>query len=156
MSFNYEIMRAGIADWDDAMQLAWDTFMKFEADEYGAEGEESFFQFIHDPILRRKFILGEYIVFVAKDEDKIIGIISMRNRVHVSLLFVDEAYHHKGIGGQLIHHAENFVQNEYAEHYITVNAAPYAIGFYHQMGFVDVAPQLACDGITYTPMEKMI
>ena len=35
----------------------------------------------------------------------------------------------------------------------TVNAAPYAVGFYHKIGFEDVAPQLMQDGIRYTPME---
>ena len=38
---------------------------------------------------------------------------------------------------------------------MTVNAAPYAVEFYHKLQFVDVAPQLSAEGITYTPMERV-
>jgi predicted GNAT family N-acyltransferase len=51
---------------------------------------------------------------------------------------------------------EEYIQKEYQERKMTVNAAPYAVGFYRQIGFEDVAPELTKDGIIYTPMEKSL
>lgn len=151
-----QIRRANIYDWDEAIALAWKTFLKFEAKDYGQEGIDSFRDFLTDALLHRMFIKGEYPVFIALDGGKQTGMISLRNKKHISLLFVEERHHHCGIGKALIKSVEHYIRNEFQERTITVNAAPYAIGFYHQIGFEDVAPQLSKDGITYTPMEKKI
>ena len=37
---------------------------------------------------------------------------------------------------------------------MTVNAAPYALGFYHKLGFWDLAPQQKKEGIIYTSMKR--
>lgn len=149
-----QIRRANIYDWDEAVALAWKTFLKFEAKDYGQEGIDSFREFLSDGLLRRMFLTGEYPMFIALDGAKQTGMISLRNKRHISLLFVEEGYHHQGIGRMLIKSMEDYVRKEYQERKITVNAAPYAVGFYHHIGFEDVAPQLKKDGILYTPMEK--
>lgn len=151
-----QIRRANIYDWDEAIALAWKTFLKFEAKDYGQAGIDSFREFLSDSLLRRMFLTGEYPMFIALDGGKQAGMISLRNKRHISLLFVEERHHHRGIGRGLIKSMEEYIQNEYQEKKITVNAAPYAVGFYHQIGFEDVAPQLSKDGIIYTPMEKRI
>lgn len=151
-----QIRQANIYDWDEAIELAWRTFLKFEAKDYGQEGVDSFRDFLADSLLRRMFLTGEYPVFIALDGDKQAGMISLRNKRHISLLFVEEGHHHRGIGRRLIESMEKYIKREYRERKITVNAAPYAVGFYHQIGFEDVAPQLSKDGIIYTPMEKII
>ena len=38
MASEIEIVKASIYDWDSVIDLAWRTFLKFEAAEYGAEG----------------------------------------------------------------------------------------------------------------------
>ncbi len=35
---------------------------------------------------------------------------------------------------------------------VTVNAAPYAVEFYHKVGFEDTDEEQTLAGITYTPM----
>lgn len=151
-----QIRRANIFDWDEAIALAWKTFLKYEARDYGQEGVDSFREFLSDALLRRMFLTGEYPMFIALDDGKQAGMISLRNKRHISLLFVDEGHHRRGIGRKLVSKMEAYIQKEYQEKKITVNAAPYAVEFYHQIGFEDVAPQLARDGIVYTPMEKRI
>ena len=153
---NIEIRQANIYDWDEAVALAWRTFLKFEAKDYGQEGVDSFRDFLSDSLLRRMFLTGNYPVFIALDGNEQAGMISLRNKKHISLLFVEEGHQHRGIGRKLIENMEHFIRREYQEEKITVNAAPYAVGFYHQIGFEDVAPQLSKDGIIYTPMEKRI
>lgn len=151
-----KIKKADIYDWDGAITLAWKTFLKFEACDYGEEGIKSFRDFLSDSMLRRMFLTGEYPVFIALDGKDQAGMISLRNKTHISLLFVKDGYHHRGIGRSLIRRLEEFIRKEYCGTRVTVNAAPYAVGFYHEVGFEDIAPQLSKDGIIYTPMEKKI
>lgn len=52
-------------EWDDAMALAWRTFMKFEAADYTQQGIKSFQDFITDNVLYRMFVIGLYQLFAA-------------------------------------------------------------------------------------------
>ena len=146
------IRPAHVGEWETAMELAWRTFLKFEAKDYTREGVRNFEDFITDSNLERMFVIGKYRLFCAFYEDVMVGIISLRERSHISLLFVDEKYHYNGIGRRLIERAKEYLQNELSEPGMTVNAAPYAVGFYHKLGFRDLKPQETKDGITFTSM----
>ncbi|MBQ9989350.1 MAG: GNAT family N-acetyltransferase [Lachnospiraceae bacterium] len=135
------------------MELAWRTFLQFEARDYTAEGIESFRDFISDQWLKKMFLKGEYTMILALDEEKIIGLITLRSRCHISLLFVDGDYHRQGVGSSLVGALETWLSKEGDMHYMTVNAAPYALGFYHKIGFWDLADQQEKEGILYTPMK---
>lgn len=151
------VVRSAYRDeWDDAMSLAWRTFMRFEANDYSTEGIKSFQDFITDTTLYRMFVMGAYQLFCAFDGKKLVGMISLRNETHISLLFVDASYHKKGIGRALVDYVGNYVFLEEGFHRLTVNAAPYAIDFYHKLGFQDTDTEKVNDGIRYTPMEKKL
>lgn len=152
----YTIRPAYRNEWEDAMALAWKTFMQFEAQDYTKEGIKSFQNFISDNFLYRMFIMGGYQLFGAYDGNQIIGIISLRNETHISLLFVDAAYHKQGIGRALIQYISQYLLMEMGRNYLTVNAAPYAIGFYHRCGFQDMGSEETNDGIRYTPMKLFL
>ena len=151
---NYTFRMAIERDWEPAMKLAWETFLIFEAQEYSEEGIESFRDFISDQWLKKMFLKGEYQMMVALDGDRIIGFITVRNRCHISLLFVDKAYHRKGIGSTLINRLGEYLIAEIGVDYMTVDSAPYATEFYHKLGFWDLAPQQQKQGIIYTSMKK--
>jgi ribosomal protein S18 acetylase RimI-like enzyme len=152
----YEIRSAYRDDWDDAMALAWKTFLQFEADVYSPEGVKHFQDFITDTTLHRMFIMGAYQMFVAVDQGKIVGMITLRNSTHISLLFVDEQYHRRGIGRALIECLTHYLATEMGVSYVTVNAAPYGVDFYHKLGFQDISPEEEKDGIIYTPMKFVL
>lgn len=156
MKEKYKIRFAYASEWQDAMYLAWKTFLRFEAADYSERGVESFKEFITDQTLYKLFKMGSYQLMVALDGDKIIGIISLRNNSHISLLFVEENYHRKGIGSKLIRELAEYLATEEGITHMTVNAAPYAIGFYHKVGFTDTDTEQENDGIRYTPMEYYI
>jgi len=143
-------------EWDDAMALAWRTFMRFEARDCTLKGIESFQDFVTDTILHKMFVLGEYQLFGAYDNNVIVGMLSLRSQTHISLLFVDEKYHKMGIGRQLMEYVCNYVRDEEGHHRVTVNAASYAIGFYHRVGFVETGKKQMNDGMWVTPMERII
>jgi len=150
---SFSIRQAYKEEWTDTMTLAWNVFQKYEAADYSPRGVESFREFITDNGLYRMFLAGSYQVIVATENEKIIGMITLRSNTHISLLFVDATYHHRGIGKGLIDFAANYLLTEIGAEKITVNSSPYAIGFYHKVGFRDLAPETISDGIRYTPME---
>ena len=152
----YQIRNAYRDEWDDAMTLAWKTFMKFEADIYTDEGIQNFEDFITDTTLHRMFLMGVYQMFVALDRKQIVGMLTLRNNSHISLLFVDEKYHRRGLGRALIEYLREYLLSEAGISKVTVNAAPYGVAFYHKLGFQDLRPEEERDGIRYTPMEFVL
>lgn len=143
-------------EWDSAMALAWRTFMQFLADDYTDEGVESFKNFVTDNMLHKMFLMGEFRLFGAFDNGVMVGMISLRSETHISLLFVDRKYHLKGIGRLLINYVSDYVQREEGHGRITVNSSPYAVGFYHSIGFTDTGAAQTSQGVTYTPMELFL
>lgn len=149
----YEIRFAGQDEWEEAMGLAWKTFLEFEADVYSPEGVRNFEDFITDTGLKRMFIMGAYQMMAAYINGRIVGMITLRNELHISLLFVDKKYHRRGIGRALIRKIAAYVRDELGKCRLTVNASPYGVAFYHKVGFTDLGPEKQQDGIIYTPME---
>lgn len=139
-------------EWENAMGLAWKTFLRFEGTDYTPEGIHNFQDFITDQTLRRMFLQGEYILYGAFFRGCLVGIISLRNKEHISLLFVDEEFHKMGIGRKLIY-AIRELEKQIGGYRLTVNASPYGVGFYHKIGFVDTNIEQTKDGIRYTPMS---
>lgn len=151
-----EIRQIRREEFDQAMAIAWKTFLEFEADIYTKQGVKSFYDFIYDPLLEKMFLLGSYLIFGAFIEGKMVGIAGVRNQNHLSLLFVEKEYHKMGIGSALVSSAFQYSFQEYKEREYTVNASPYAVEFYHKLGFWDVSAEISKDGITYTPMKYAI
>ena len=139
-------------EWEEAMQLAWDTFLIFEAPDYSVKGVHNFKSFVRDPLLKKMFTYGEYIAIGAFIDKRMIGILGVRNTNHVSLLFVDQEYHRKGVAKALIRRYFRDARNDGVT-YVTVNSSPYAVGFYHKIGFTNVKEEVEKDGIRFTPMR---
>lgn len=150
---SFHIRKAQVSDWEPAMELAFRVFLKYEAMEYGPEGIKSFAEFVTDEMLKKLFLQGNYHLFVAVEEENIIGLISLRSGNHISLLFVDSDYHRCGVGTSLIKYLQSYLLMHTKHQKMTVNAAPYGIPFYHKLGFKDTGYETRKDGIIYTPME---
>lgn len=149
-----EIRWARADEWEAAMKMVWKTFLKFEAGDYTEEGIRNFLDFITDDKLYHSFLRGTYQMIVAVVRDKIIGVASVRNRNHLSLLFVDEAYHRQGVGRRLMDVFCRYLKEEEGERYMSLAAAPYALEFYRKIGFSAVGPEREVGGIRVTSMEK--
>ena len=147
----YTIRRIRRDEWEMAMQLAWDTFLIYEAPEYGEKGIKSFHDFVKGWELKQLFLLGEYDVYGAFEDDVIIGIAGVRRKNHISLLFVESKYHHQGIATSLMRTMFEETRRKGIRE-MTVNSSPYAVMFYHKLGFTDMDKELTADGIRYTPM----
>ena len=129
-----------------ALALANRVFMRFEAPDYSPEGIENFQRTIGDPAYR-----SQVIFYGAFDGDTLIGMLATRNAgAHITLFFVEEAYHRKGIGRALFSAALANTQSAT----ITVNSSPFAVEIYQRLGFVKLKDEQVTDGIRYTPMVR--
>lgn len=149
-----EIRWAEKEEWSQAMTMVWKTFLEFEASEYGDQGTREFFEFITDDRLHESFERGLYQMMVAKAEGRIVGVATIRNLHHLSLLFVEAGYHKKGVGRSLMNKLFDYLEKEAGENLISVKAAPPAKGFYEKLGFVSTGPLEYYGGICVYPMEK--
>ena len=139
----------------EALQLAEDVFMQFEAPFFSKRGIESFISFIWGKNVKRMLAEGEFVIWGCYSDSKLLGMIALRNACHISLAFVRGDFHRQGIGRMLYAEARNYASAGNVKK-ITVNASDYGIPFYHAMGFKETDMQLEADGIFYTPMELII
>lgn len=151
MDIDYEIRPALADEWEEAMALAWRTFKKFVAPDYSELGISEFYDFISDNGIKKMFGIGEYKVWVAVKDNEIVGIVSVRTKRHISLLFVDGRYQKCGIGRNLLcTAAKEMIKN--GEKFATVNASPFGVEFYHRVGFRDTGEERVESGMRITPM----
>lgn len=156
---SYEIRMARGDEIDEALDLALDVFMKFEAPEYKPEGVETFKHFISEsrkPDSSRRQGLSP--IYAAFENEKIIGIMGMREtKTHINLVFVKEEYHRKGVATALFNFLLNDLIKENPElSEITLNSSPYGFPFYLRLGFVPQSEEKEKDGIRYTPMKYTV
>jgi predicted N-acetyltransferase YhbS len=70
-------------------------------------------------------------------------------------VFVDENYHRKGVATELFGRVISELRQHGVEK-ILLNASPYAVPFYHAIGFTNTDTERIWHGIRYTPMEMYL
>ena len=151
MQYIFEKMK--IEELEETLDLVRKVFDEFEAPYYSQEGIESFYKFANYDSLKSLLSKNMQII-VTKNNNKIVGTIAFRDNSHISMLFVDKNYHKQGIASNLIKMAKiHCRENNKNLQAITVNSSPYAIEFYHKLGFQDTNTEQLVDGIRFTPMK---
>ena len=128
-----------------ALDLVWDVFLKFEAKDYTDEG----IQLFKDSIDNKDFV-SKMEFFGAFLNNKLVGVISTRDKCHIALLFVNEKFHKHGIGKSLI----NYILKLNNRNFITVNSSIYGKSFYEHLGFVCLSNEQNVKGLRFYPMKK--
>lgn len=150
---NYVIKNIDFRNIDEAFKLVKDVFIEFNAPQYTQEGVDEFInQIIENQDFINKFKTGEQTMLGAFHNDKIIGVLAISIRNHISLVFVDKEYHRKGIGTKLFDEIINTSKSKNIDK-IKLNSSPYAVPFYKKIGFISTDTEQIRKGIRYTPME---
>ena len=154
----YSIRKIKPEEVNDALALALEVFMQFEAPDYRFEGVKTFKR---DIIENETFIAdckqGKCPIYGAFDNNKLIGIIGMRSTTHINLVFVKREYHRQGVATALFRFLLNDLLLENPDlHEITLNSSPYAKPFYLHTGFLSLSDEQEINGIRFTPMKYVI
>ena len=143
----------------EALSLALEVFMQFEAPDYKPEGVETFKR---DIVENKEFIAnckqGICPIYAAFDDGRIIGIIGMRSgKTHINLVFTKKEYHRQGVATAIFNFLVDDLLKENPDlREITLNSSPYGKPFYLHLGFMPLSEELETDGIIYTPMKYVV
>lgn len=150
---DYIIETISIDSLEECFELIRKVFLEFNAPQYSQEGINQFIsQILENQQFIHKFNTGEQTMIGAFYNDKIIGVLAISIRNHISLLFVDKEHHRKGIATKLFDEMLNISKSKNIDT-IKLNSAPYAIPFYKNLGFIPTDTEQSINGIRYTPME---
>ena len=148
----YEFRQLVEAELKEALALVWETFLKFEAPDYTAEGVETFRKFIDVDEFRLQFLAEGFYAWGCFAGEAMVGMIALRDIQHVTLFFVKEEFHQLGIGKQLFALAKMTAVVEGAKE-MTVNSSPFAVEVYERLGFAPTDTMQMVDGIQFLPMK---
>ena len=133
-----------------ALELSRRVFDEFVGPDYSQEGRNTFYRVTEPDENIPRWQAGEYMFYGAFDGEVIAGTAASRkDGSHIMLLFVDKAYHRRGIARALV---EALIE-DMPGNTLTVNASPYAEKAYERMGFMPIGDKAAADGMTFIPME---
>ncbi len=136
-----------------ALDLVWQVFLEFEAPDYSEEGIQEFKNFIDLNSIEQKIDKNEMLFWGCFWGENIVGVAATRQPCHISLLFVDQEHHRKGIGRELLSNITSFYREAGVNREMTVNSSPYAVEIYHKLGFIDTDTEQLVNGIRFTPMR---
>ncbi len=134
---------------DEACALARAVFDRFIAPAQPEAGRQLFHRFAQPAALLRRHST-RYASWVAVAGPRVIGLLHIHARNHLSLLFVAPEFQGRGIARQLLCTAAargGLVAP------VTVNASPNAVSFYSRLGFAPEGPALLKNGVHHQPMR---
>lgn len=123
-------------DYSDEGNATFASYLKTKEAEWGKELSEG-----------KKKMWGYYI------GDTLAGIIATRDTTHISLMFVDKAYHKQGIARQLFEVVKRDILITSDADCISVNSSPYAVPVYERLAFTKTDSEQEKDCIRYMPMK---
>jgi ribosomal protein S18 acetylase RimI-like enzyme len=139
-----------------AADLVRAVFGRYVGSGYTDEGVRNFLTFVEPDAIARRLAERSFML-VAVLDGEIIGVVEVRDNSHVTLLFVREEHHRRGIARQLV--AEALGRSMFARcclDRLTVHSSPYAVPVYERLGFRRLGPEEVKDGIRYIPMARAL
>ena len=156
---NFVIRKIFSNEVEEAMELALEVFMQFEAPDYGDAGVETFKRdIVENPPFIDDAKNGLCPIYAAFDGDKMVALIGMRSsKTHINLVFTKKEYHRKGIATAIFKFLLNDLLNENPSlNELTLNSSPYGLPFYISLGFIPLSEEQEINGIRFTPMKYII
>jgi predicted GNAT family N-acyltransferase len=128
------------------------SFNEFVAPDFPDEGIDEFFSYANPRALQKRSE-GSHFVLVAESDGDIAGMIEIKEMRHISMLFVDKAFHRRGVGNELLMAALDKIKLESSPpEMVTVNSSRFAVPFYERLGFVRSEEEKIIHGVIHIPM----
>jgi GNAT superfamily N-acetyltransferase len=146
----YRFLRA--EDVPEVCAMVNRVFDEFVAPEYSSEGIREFRRYTAPNAFGER-AHSNHFSLLAWAETKLVGMIEVRSHDHVSLLFVDPGFHHRGIAKELMRRTVQICRTgETTPSEISVNSSSYAVPIYEKLGFRRAGEKQVRNGIGFIPM----
>lgn len=148
--------QATAADYPQIVALVKKVFDATVGVNYTPQGREAFYRHIElDAFTKRQ--TGDCLTFVAKDGEKVIGMLELKNYQQLSLFYVDQAYQHQGIGRHLLADAVAAGQAHNPQlKELAVKTSIFACPIYQGLGFTMTGESEEQNGVQFTKMTKTL
>ncbi len=134
------------------IDLVKEVFDECVAPAYTQEGIEAFYTYADVKQLAKRSKTDHFTI-LAREGDRILGMIEIRTFNHVALFFVQGAFRNKGVGQALFKRAMAVIRKSNPDiGQVTVNSSLNAVPAYERMGFKVQSPKQCVDGIWFVPM----
>lgn len=124
-------------------------------DDFENDGLEFFLNTVNHRAIKDYMEQG-FSYLVAQSDKKIVGVIAMKDYSHMFHLFVDKAFHKKGIAKSLWKEIFDHSLKNGNSGVFTLNSTSYALPVYQRWGFSTTDEQQSRHGIRYTPMKFVV
>jgi GNAT superfamily N-acetyltransferase len=151
----FTIREATLADSDPISKLVYRLAEKFIAQEFTREGAETLLSSMGLTAIK-KFIGSGFGYHIAKIDDRLVGVIGIRDNSQIYHLFVDEKYQNLGIARELWRVARESCLSKGNPGIFTVNSSRYALPVYVKFGFITQSSPQEKNGVIYIPMKLSI
>ena len=131
-----------------AMDFAQEMFLHFVLPDFEPPASERLRMHGESEENIRQYQQGTQKMFVALDGTRIVGMVCERDGCHIRKLYVDPAYHRRGIAAALMDAIFACMDSAV----ITVNSSRHGLPFYLKYGFVPTDTEQNKDGFIFTPM----
>ena len=142
-------------DSDSISSLLCSLASKFIANEFSSEARHILLKSM-TPGAIEKYIQSGYRYHVAETDSQVVGVVAVRDNVHLFHLFVAEQYQRRGIATQLWKVAKTVCLNEGNPGEFTVNSSSFARDVYEKLGFISCSDPQEIDGILFYPMKMKL
>ena len=138
----------------EALVMANHLFDKEMASVVSPECTASFHMFASEPVIRDMMQKGTLHIWGAFNErEEIVGVASMNDPYHISMICVREDSRRQGISRQLLETMAAYGVMPGDKHPLSVNALDPSVDYFRHVGFVPTGQKMYMLGVQYTPMQ---
>jgi GNAT superfamily N-acetyltransferase len=147
----YRDMRPGEERW--VSELIVRAFQEFISAHYPRAGVRDFLAYVSPAALRQRAD-GDHRILVALDGHRIVGAVDVDDYRHLDLLFVEKAYHGRGIAREFVQRViEAALEAQPDLKEITADTSEYGQPLYEAMGFETAGPEMIEHGRHFRRMR---
>jgi len=148
-----KICRLGKSEITEFHELVKNVYGEFVSPDYSEEGNRTFYSYIDPLEIGKRLEAGNWF-YACKSGGKIVGALEVRNKNHISLLFVDKRHQKQGISEALLErYFDDLKKEEAGVGFIEVNSSPYAKIIYKNLGFYEASDLQEKNGIKFYYMK---
>jgi len=128
----------------ECLDLVWRVFSELETPFFEPQASAEYKRIIEET--REK---NNIVFYGALENNRVVGVLGMRENNHIGYFYIDKEYHRQGIGKRLF----KLMKGDYERKVFTVNAMPTGVNAYSALGFEQMGDLENRGGVVTTPMR---